>query len=213
MERLGLSLPVLTLVVALSACGASYSETSINSEMMSTMYSVESEYTEKSVQADGQDKPEQELYDSINNMIQVSVEEDLNFESSDFTSESSSDTINLVTDCIKIYCYTNEFSVPIEITDMVIIDEIVSAINVKAWNRVGLENEITESPAYYIDFCNGSVLSILSGTGYGSFGTDFFTEYDEDGKLISFGLENADGPYLYHDGLYDAIKKIVTEYQ
>jgi hypothetical protein len=211
-KRLGLSLCVVALVAVFSACGTSYSGTSMDSEKMSSMYSVESNSTEESVQASEQDKPEQELDDSINNMIQVSVEEDLNLEGSDFTSESSSDTINLVTDCIKIYCSTNEFSVPIEITDMAIIDEIVSAINVFAWDRVGLENEIAASPTYYIDFCNGTVLSLLSDTGYGSVGTDFFTEFDEDGNMVAFGLENPDGPYLYNDSLLYKIKKIVAEY-
>lgn len=71
---------------------------------------------------------------------------------------------------------------------------------------------MSATPAYFIDFRNGTVLSMLSDTGYGSVGTDFFTEFDEDGVMVAFGLENADGPYLYNDGLYDVIQKVTAKY-
>lgn len=40
----------------------------------------------------------------------------------------------------------------------------------------------------------------------------FFTEFDEDGVMVAFGLENAEGSYLYNDDLYDVIQKVMAKY-
>jgi hypothetical protein len=202
MERLGLSLCVVALVAVFSACGTSSAGISTSIDRMDYMSSIESSHAEEDELASVKD-------DSINDMTQSSVQGNLNPEDSDF---ATGGLISLETDCIKIYCDTDEFMVPVEITDVSVIDEIVDAIDVRKWDGVELENEITATPAYYIDFCNGTVLSMLSDTGYGSVGTDFFTEFDEDGNMVAFGLENPDGPYLYNDSLLDKIKKIVAEY-
>lgn len=203
MEKLGLSLCVIALVAVLSACGTSSAGTSTSIDGMDYISSIASSHAEEDELASVKDN-------SINDMIQLSVQESSNTEDSDFT---TGDLINLETECIKIYCDADAFMVPAEITDVAVVDEIVNAIDVRKWSSVGLENENSATPAYYIDFCNGTVLSMLSDTGYGSVGTDFFTEFDDDGNMVVFRLENADGPYLYNDGLYDVIQKVMAEYQ
>lgn len=146
--------------------------------------------------------------DFADSIIASSDDEAINGENE---SSASKSTASFETNCIKIYCNEDDFTTPAEITDAATIREIIDAIDVSAWEKVDLENEISAVPAYYIDFCNGTALSMLADMGYGSVGTEFCAEYDENGNLSSFGLKNGGETYYYKDGLYEAVKNVLNE--
>ena len=210
MERLGLSLIVMVLITVFSSCSSTFSSASSSiGEQSEWLFPVEPSYIndtpQPSLDNNANQEPVTDTVDALssNESCLMSTQDDLS------QYETGNDMWNFETDRIEIYCDTDEFSVPIEIIDTSTIAVIVDAINISAWDKVDLENEIPESPGYYIDFCNGTVISMLSDTGYGCIGSSLFREYNDDGNLIAFGLESSQGPYLFNDNLKDVIEKIM----
>lgn len=206
MGKLGLSLLTIGLVLALSACG--FSTMGVSSSSGEQSYTSTSTCNSEGENYSKVQKTTSKNQDDFANMIESCGDEAMT--SGNEGSEIKS-TVSFETNCIKVYCDEDEFATPIEITDISIISEITNAIDVSAWEKVDLENEIPATPAYYIDFCNGTVLSMLADVGYGSVGTGLCTEYDENGNLSSFGLENGGETYYYNDGLYEVIGKVLAE--
>lgn len=126
------------------------------------------------------------------------------------TSAAGSSTPDFTTNCIRIYTAADNFASVMEITDTGEIAKIVTTIDVSSWEEATLETELAEEPYYYIDFGTGTVISLAAGIGYGSVGTAFYASYDAAGNLTAFTLENAMGPYYFHDDLYAVISELMS---
>lgn len=133
-------------------------------------------------------------------------------------SESDQEAFSFDTDCIKIYSAAEDFKHPLVITEPETIAEITQSIDLSRWEAVSGESELSAVPEYYIDFCNHTVISMLSDVGYGSIGRYLHRTYDENRNLLSAGITNEQKSlsdadelteYYFHDGLFDEIKKIL----
>lgn len=100
---------------------------------------------------------------------------------------------SLETDTIQIYSASDDFLTPATITHGSDIETITSSVDFSSWESIDMENTPSESPYYYIDFCNGTVVSCLKDMSIGTVGTNLDLQRDQDGTLLSIGLHNSYG--------------------
>lgn len=120
------------------------------------------------------------------------------------------EAFDLETDHVTIYYEQDESFSSVEITDAEQVEKLVDAVDWCTWESVSLENQYSATPYFYIDFHNGTVISLLNDIAYGSVGRDITIEKDDDGTIITVTVTEAQGPFTQNEELLQAVQQIVA---
>lgn len=106
----------------------------------------------------------------------------------------------------KISIYNSAGQCLAELTDQLAIESISSAVSFDQWEKVPLKKQYGAEPDYYIDFNNGTVISMLAEVAYGSVGT----EIKKDNNGIC-GITDNRGHFHMTDEFLECVQTILSQ--
>lgn len=107
-----------------------------------------------------------------------------------------------------------------DVTDAKLLAELAEEIDFSAWMPVSLDEESSAESEYFIDFNNGTAVSLIfdNEVNQGSIGLGFWQKLDSNGLPISFGIgeagdERERGPFMLDKDSVNILKQLIAQAQ
>lgn len=92
-----------------------------------------------------------------------------------------------------------------EITDSGEIEALTKSLDFSQWTEATEETKYATEPSYYVDFHNGTAISLDGSIAYGQLGQSFtFTEH-------TIQCEGFIGLFHMNDAFFEQVKSIISE--